>query len=61
MNTCYANKYYNPVNWLAPYTKTWVDFSAYYKIYKSNCTKVRVFIEGFVMQRKKGLIKSTIK
>jgi len=48
MNTSYANKYYNPLNWLSPYTKTWFDFSDYYKIYKSNCTKTRIFIKDFV-------------
>ena len=61
MNTSYANKYYNPINWLAPYTKRWMDFSSYYKVYKENCTRTRDFIETFVVKRKKGLIRSTIK
>lgn len=61
MNTSYANKYFNPINWLSPYTLKWVDFSSYYKVYKENCRRTRDFIEGFVIQRKKGLIKSTVK
>jgi len=61
MNTSYANKYYNPINWLAPYTLMWFDFSSYNKVYLDNARRVREFIEGFVIKRKKGLIKSTVK
>lgn len=61
MNTSYGMKFYNPINWLAPYTMWYMDFSNYFKMYKSNADRVRAFINDWVIKRKTGLIKSTVK